>query len=48
MIDFDLTEFKQNLGNSLTQRVPVQQHLPKSYGSVVKSSFLLLSKYALG
>ncbi|RAI83753.1 hypothetical protein LV83_04233 [Algoriphagus yeomjeoni] len=26
----------------------VQQHLPKSGGSVVKSSFVLLSKFLLG
>jgi hypothetical protein len=36
MIDFDLTEFKQNLGNQLTRRVSVQQHLQEIGGSVVK------------
>ena len=37
MIDFDLREFKQNLGNPLTRRVSVQQRLhgtpPLSGGS---------------
>jgi hypothetical protein len=35
MIDFDLREFKQNLGNPLTRRVSVQQAFGSMAGEVV-------------